>query len=208
MVDLRVRPLLPRPHLDAVLDGDADVVLVLGDAGFGKSSLLRGWCERSVGEANLVRIDFERLPRRAVSVAQALTDAIAAAIDIGDHPALDGLPAVDGTHLGAAFVAAAARAARARGRPWTLVLDDVHLLPEALGRDLGAFVDAFATDGWRVIAAGRHAPPWPLAAWRATGRATELVGSELVKRAADRAKRKEERLKAQREGREEGEEES
>jgi large subunit ribosomal protein L17 len=33
----------------------------------------------------------------------------------------------------------------------------------------------------------------------------ELVGSELVKRAADRAKRKEERLKAQREGREEKE---
>lgn len=33
----------------------------------------------------------------------------------------------------------------------------------------------------------------------------ELVGSELVKRAADRAKRKEERLKAIREGREEGE---
>jgi large subunit ribosomal protein L17 len=34
----------------------------------------------------------------------------------------------------------------------------------------------------------------------------ELVGSELVKRAADRAKRREERLKAQREGREPGEE--
>ena len=33
----------------------------------------------------------------------------------------------------------------------------------------------------------------------------ELVGSELVKRAADRAKRREERLKAQREGREDGE---
>src|SRR3981189_2644614 len=33
----------------------------------------------------------------------------------------------------------------------------------------------------------------------------ELVGSELVKRAADRAKRKEERLKAQREGREDEE---
>ena len=33
----------------------------------------------------------------------------------------------------------------------------------------------------------------------------ELVGSELVKRAAERAKRKEERLKAQREGREEEE---
>ena len=35
----------------------------------------------------------------------------------------------------------------------------------------------------------------------------ELVGSELVKRAADRAKRREERLKAQREGRD-GEEET
>jgi large subunit ribosomal protein L17 len=35
----------------------------------------------------------------------------------------------------------------------------------------------------------------------------ELVGSELVKRAADRAKRKEERLKAQQEGREPEEEE-
>ena len=34
----------------------------------------------------------------------------------------------------------------------------------------------------------------------------ELVGSELVKRAADRAKRKEEKLKAMREGREHGEE--
>src|SRR5271163_151916 len=34
----------------------------------------------------------------------------------------------------------------------------------------------------------------------------ELVGSELVKRAAERAKRKEERLKAVKEGREEGEE--
>jgi len=34
----------------------------------------------------------------------------------------------------------------------------------------------------------------------------ELVGSELVKRAADRAQRKEERLKAQREGREDGDE--
>jgi large subunit ribosomal protein L17 len=33
----------------------------------------------------------------------------------------------------------------------------------------------------------------------------ELVGSELVKRAADRAKRREERLKAIREGREDGE---
>jgi len=33
----------------------------------------------------------------------------------------------------------------------------------------------------------------------------ELVGSELVKRAAERAKRREDRLKAQREGREEGE---
>jgi large subunit ribosomal protein L17 len=33
----------------------------------------------------------------------------------------------------------------------------------------------------------------------------ELVGTELVKRAADRAKRREERLKAQREGREEEE---
>ena len=33
----------------------------------------------------------------------------------------------------------------------------------------------------------------------------ELVGSELVKRAAERAKRREERLKAQREGRDEGE---
>jgi large subunit ribosomal protein L17 len=33
----------------------------------------------------------------------------------------------------------------------------------------------------------------------------ELVGSELVKRAADRAKRREERLKAVREGREAGE---
>src|ERR1700749_3139645 len=36
----------------------------------------------------------------------------------------------------------------------------------------------------------------------------ELVGSELVKRAAERAKRKEERLKAQREGREPEEEEN
>ena len=36
----------------------------------------------------------------------------------------------------------------------------------------------------------------------------ELVGSELVKRAAERAKRKEERLKAQKEGREPEEEES
>ena len=35
----------------------------------------------------------------------------------------------------------------------------------------------------------------------------ELVGSELVKRAAERAKRREERLKAQREGREHEEEE-
>jgi large subunit ribosomal protein L17 len=35
----------------------------------------------------------------------------------------------------------------------------------------------------------------------------ELVGSELVKRAADRAKRKEDRLKARQQGREEGEEE-
>jgi large subunit ribosomal protein L17 len=34
----------------------------------------------------------------------------------------------------------------------------------------------------------------------------ELVGSELVKRAAERAKRREERLKAQRAGQEEGEE--
>ncbi len=36
----------------------------------------------------------------------------------------------------------------------------------------------------------------------------ELVGSELVKRAADRAKRREERLKALREGREDGETEN
>ena len=46
-------------------------------------------------------------------------------------------------------------------------------------------------------------------AWRAGDGADtailELVGSELVKRAAERAKRREERLKAMREGREDGE---
>src|SRR5262245_1659981 len=153
------RPVL----LDLVMSAtDAPVVLVSAPAGYGKTTLLSLWRsrdERPFGWLSLDATDND--PAELVAGVLAALDPM---LGLGD--AMADLPSL-------------VDACIERGRPFVLVLDDLHLVTERRCHTaLGSLAERLPP-GCQIALATRTDPPLPIASWRAHGRLAEVRVAEL-----------------------------
>jgi LuxR family maltose regulon positive regulatory protein len=160
-----------RDRLDASLE--ARLVLVSAPAGFGKSTLLADWLDRSA-----LRYEWLSLDARDNDVVRfARYLAAAAARMAGRHEALSAPDARSfDPELALVGVLGDLDAA---GSGAVLVLDDYHLIDEtAIHRLVGSLVDRLPP-GSRLAIATRADPPLPLARLRARGELVEIRAEDL-----------------------------
>ena len=172
-----------RPRLTDLLEPGSlrPVVSVVAPPGFGKTTLLAQWAERSGREFAWVSVEEpDNDPKVLLSyIAEALnmvapigTEVFAALASPGSS-----VPGTVMPRLVAAF--------SAMPTPVVLVLDDVHVLHN---RECQAALSALADHvppGSNLVLAGRAQPPLRLARLRAEARLTEIGHADLVLSAAE-----------------------
>ncbi len=152
------------------------VVLVVAPAGYGKTTLLAQWAERSGQAFAWVSLDGrDNDPKVLLTyVAEALD-----AVEPVGRRVFDALARPDGSVAGQA-IPALAFAFSSMTSPVTLVLDDVHMLH---GQGCWSAVSVLADhvpEGSRLVLAGRDEPPLPIARLRAEGRILEIGPGDLA----------------------------
>jgi LuxR family maltose regulon positive regulatory protein len=162
--------------VDRLLAWDAvPVVCVVGPAGYGKTTLLAQWAQRTAHRVSWVSVD-ERDNDPAV-----LLTYIAVALDRVepiDPRIVRGLAGPGASIVGAVPRLAAAVAAMTQ--PVALVLDHLELLGNQACLDLVAELAAQLPRGSLLLLASRARPPLPVALLRAQGRVVELGAEELA----------------------------
>jgi LuxR family maltose regulon positive regulatory protein len=173
-----------RPRLDAVLSpAHRPVTLVTANAGWGKTVAVRDWITRAglpVAWVTLVRSDDE--PSRFWS--QVLAAIRAAASDVGVE-ATQLLH--DSGGLSERFVGSLADDIARVDTGLIVVLDDVHLVDDALIHARLAHLVERAPPGLRLVLIARERPSLPVARWRARGMVAEVSEAELAFRADEAA---------------------
>ena len=166
-----------RPSLiDRLARGDArPIVSVVAPAGYGKTTLLAQWAERSGQAFAWVSVD------EADNDAKVLLSYVAEALDAVeaiDERVFDALASpvssVPGSvvpRLGSAFSSMTS--------PVVLVLDDVHLLHNSECRSALSMLADHVPGGSRLAFAGRAEPPLRIARLRAEGKIIEIGPKDL-----------------------------
>ncbi len=174
----RVRPgTVPRPSLVERLarDDSAPIVSVVAPGGYGKTTLLSQWAERS-GQAFAWVSAEERDndPKVLLSYIAAALDAVEQiderVFDALASPA-SSVPGSVVPRLGSAFASMTS--------PVVLVLDDVHLLHNPECRSALSVLADHVPEGSRLALAGRAEPPLRLARLRAEGKLLEIGPGDL-----------------------------
>jgi len=152
------------------------VVSVVAPAGYGKTTLLSQWAERTGQTFAWVSVDErDNDPKVLLTyVAQALDRVQPVGQRVFDALASPA-SSVHGSvvpRLGAAFAAMTA--------PVVLVLDDVHLLNNPECRAALSVLADHVPPGSRLALAGRDEPPLPVARLRAGGKLTEIGVGDLA----------------------------
>ena len=173
-----IRPgTVPRSSLIEQLarTGSRPVVSVAAPAGYGKTTLLSQWAERSGQPFAWVSVD------EADNDAKVLLSYVAAALDAVeplDERVFDALASpvssVPGSvvpRLGSAF--------SSMSSPVVLVLDDVHVLHNSECRAALSVLADHVPGGSRLAFAGRGPPPLRIARLRAEGKITEIGPDDL-----------------------------
>ena len=169
---------VPRPRLQAVLDGitPGGVGLVVGPAGSGKTTAVREWVDGlDVPWAWLQHDELDREPFRWW---QAVVGAYRRHFPGVGQEVLDELE-VTGTQPSRHAVARLLDEVAASGKPFVLVLDDLHLAP----METSCLGDAWRVPNlppnFRLVVTTRREPGWPKARWRASGLLSELGFDDL-----------------------------
>ena len=162
--------------IERLVRGDrGPIVSVVAPAGYGKTTLLSQWAERSGHSFAWVSVDeADNDPKVLLSyVAKALD-----AVEPIDGRVFDALASpvssVPGSvvpRLGAAFSSMTS--------PVVLVLDDVHMLHDSECRAALSVLADHVPDGSQLVLAGRAEPPLRIARLRAEGKILEIGPGDL-----------------------------
>lgn len=201
----RARPgLLQRPHLLKLLlrSLDRPVCLVSAPAGFGKTSLLSGWCASAAGGdcrlAWLTLDEGDNDPVRFWSYAAAALGAAQPGVGEGVRALLRSVAQAPAGQAGFGWLEAAATglindldrcAADYAGAslPLILVLDDFHTVRnQAIHNALAFFID-YLPPYVHLVLLTRADPPLPLARLRARDQLVEIRAADLRFRAEESA---------------------
>jgi LuxR family transcriptional regulator, maltose regulon positive regulatory protein len=156
-------------------DNSRTVVSVVAPAGYGKTTLLSQWAERSRQAFAWVSVgETDNDPKVLLSYVAAALDAVEP-IDGRVFDALaspvSSVPGSVVPRLEAAFWSMTT--------PVVLVLDDVHLLRDRECRDALSVMAEHVPAGSRMVLASREQPPLRLARLRAEGRVAEISVADL-----------------------------
>jgi len=170
----RVRTVERRTLLDALGRTTEPLVVLCAPAGTGKTTALRQWIERDGGPAAWVQIDEADADpvvlliylTRALSAVVDLDPAVEPALQVGVPPLRERIMPLLGEALAAA-------------PPFTLVLDDAHLLGDSRAWDVVDFTLRGLPSGARLALGTRSDPPLHLARLRAAGELAEFGAHEL-----------------------------
>jgi LuxR family transcriptional regulator, maltose regulon positive regulatory protein len=183
LVESKLHPPPARPGIvartglvDRLLDSDVGpVVCVVAPAGYGKTTLLAQWAQRTAHRVGWVSVD-----QRDNDPVVLLTY-IAVALDRVepiDPRIVRGLAGPGASIVGA--VARLAGAVAAMTQPVALVLDHLELLENQECLDVVAELAAQLPAGAQLLVASRARPPLPVALLRAQGRVVELGAEDLA----------------------------
>ena len=167
---------------DWSIDDARPIVSVVAPAGYGKTTLLSQWAERSTQAVAWVSVDeADNDPKVLLTYVAEALDAIEPigerVFDALASPA-SSVPGSVVPRLGSAFASMTS--------PVTLVLDDVHLLHNSECRAALSVLADHVPAGSRLVLAGRAEPPLRTARLRAEGRMLEIGPGELSLTAARR----------------------
>src|SRR5499433_376624 len=151
------------------------IVSVAAPAGYGKTTLLSQWAERSGQAFAWVSLDDrDNDPKVLLAYVAEALDAVepvgGRVFDALASPA-SSVPGSVVPRLAAAFAAMTS--------PVALVLDDVHLLGNRVCQDALSVLAEHVPDGSRLVLAGRAEPPLRIARLRAEGRVLEIGPADL-----------------------------
>ena len=162
--------------LDWLADGDAHrLVSVAAPAGYGKTTLLSQWAERS-GQA-FAWVSVEQPDNDPKVLLTYVAEALDAVEPIGGR-VFDALTSPGSSVLGS-VVPRLGSAFSLMIRPVVLVLDDVHVLRNHECRAALSVLADHVPPGSRLVLAGRTEPPLRIARLRAEGRILEIGPGEL-----------------------------
>ena len=151
------------------------IISVVAPAGYGKTTLLSQWAERSGLACAWVSVDeTDNDPKVLLAyVAEALNSVEPIGGRVFDALAspASSVPGSVVPRLGTAFASMTS--------PVALVLDDVHLLHDSECRAALSVLADHVPDGSRLVLAGRDKPPLRVARLRAEGRILEIGPEDL-----------------------------
>ncbi len=152
------------------------IVSVVAPPGYGKTTLLAQWAERSGRAFAWVSLDeHDNDPRVLLSYVARALDGVAPVGGRVFEALASPVSSVPGSlvpRLGAAFWSMTV--------PVVLVLDDVHLLVSRECRDAVSVLADHVPGGSRLVLAGRAEPPLRVARLRAQGRVLEIGPGDLM----------------------------
>src|ERR1700758_5241871 len=156
-------------------DDSRPVVSVVAPAGYGKTTLLSQWAERSGqafawGSVDEADNDPKVLLTYIAEALNAVETVSGRVFDVRTSP-VSSVPGTVVPRLGNAFASMTA--------PIALVLDDVHLLRNSECRAALSVLADHVPDGSRLVLAGRAEPPLRVARLRAEGKILEIGPRDL-----------------------------
>jgi LuxR family transcriptional regulator, maltose regulon positive regulatory protein len=161
--------------------GPCPIVSIVAPVGYGKTTLLSQWAERSGHSFAWVSVEEpDNDPKILLTyVAEALD-----AVEPIDGRVFDAL-ASSGSSVPGSVVPRLGLAFSSMSTPVVLVLDDVHVLRNSECRAALSVLADHVPDGSRLVLAGRAEPPLRVARLRAEGKILQIGPGELALTASE-----------------------